>query len=155
MRTRNSARQNIKSTTLRIGSTAVLILIVSISMAVATVLCLSTAHSSYVVAEQQAKFVTATYANESAGQKFLQEVSDALANSPNSRASLTETFENSLPLGAILETNKITYTIVDTQTNRTLFIALSLSDDKTYSIVSWKSTSPWEEQSTGMPMRCN
>lgn len=148
-------RQQGRADNVRIGPISVFTLIIVLCMAVLAVLSFSTAHASLVMAERQATATDELYADEVAAQEFLAGLDarlapvraakgDAAAGASAVAAGLIDMRDaaQDAAAGQVEVTAGISDTTVtarcECQNGRTLYLAITILDDATYRIDTWK-----------------
>ena len=135
----------------RIGPISLFTLIVVLCLAVMAVLSVSTAQAGFAITQRQAAMTTSTYENEVAAQEFIAHVDAALAGVRDNGGDASDAKKAIEPVlaqyaenNAKVEGSTVTATFV-AQGNRTLSVELAINNDATYSVVSWKATTLWEQ----------
>lgn len=129
----------------RIGPVSLFSLIILLSLAVLSVLTLSTAQAAYTSAIKQASFSDDLYQNEMLGNDLLALVDTELkaaSDKGDTRAQALNSLEKTLPEYAQVEGNEVRGQII-AESGRTLTIILTISSDLQYSVSSWKATIEW------------
>lgn len=160
----------------RMGPISLFTLIVVLCLAVMVVLSLATAQAGFAVTQRQASTTSDTYRNEVAAQEFVAGVDAALAtvrngdNGDNGDASGDSAADAVPPahgskMGAAcaavsaalpaLSANEayidgnMVHATFTVESDRSLSIALEITDGATYKVVSWKATTLWTEEAGG------
>jgi hypothetical protein len=138
-----------RSTHMKNGLLSLLTVVIVISLATAAVLAVSTSHAMKALADRQAMMTGEGYAAEKSAQTFVamldEEITDAAENSENVLKRVNK-HANELLVDAVQEGVSATYNMVDdeltctfTTTNgRMLETRLTIGNEGTYEIKSWK-----------------
>ena len=119
---------------MRLGILAVLLLVIGISLTTLGVLTLSTAQADLRLAQRYAETTRAQYQREAAGQTFMQEVQNALAQGmdPMQLEGVTQN-------GDIFEKTIAGDSVA-------LCIGFRVTEPGNYEIVRWETTTQWAPQ---------
>lgn len=160
----------------RMGPISLVALVIVLCMSVMCVLSITTAQAMFSSTKRQADATVEVYACEQAGQQFLANVDEVLAGVRSSGASKeaalaalqgagdelvssiditpAQTSQTTPLISSAVEvaentdaTTAISATFV-TDTDRRLSVELALNDDATYRILSWKTTTFWNNYNT-------
>lgn len=126
-----------KQKRVRLGSIAILFVVIVLCVAVMAVLTVSTVRADRAMTERYAQQVSERYDLQSEGQRWLSEVDAALQRTGG---ALTQA---DLPDGTTLEGDRLSVTL--TTENRALYAELELDDAGGYRITAWTDTARWEE----------
>ena len=121
----------------RLGSIAILFVVIILCVAVVSVLAVSTVRADRAMTERYAQQVEERTQLQNMGQRWLSEVDAALQSTG---ASLTQ---EDLPAGTTLEDGRIRAEL--TTENRVLKAVLALDGEGGYQIVTWADSARWEE----------
>lgn len=124
----------------RIGPVSLFTLVVLLCLAVLAVLALSTAQSSYVVAQKQAAQTTALYQNESEANEAIAKLDSCLQVARSQSLGLDgakELIEADLPESVTVNGNNVTIRVAD-EGGRTLDVSIRLFSDLDYMVLGWK-----------------
>lgn len=149
---------------MRHGLISLLTVVVIISLATIAVLTVATGHAMGALSERQANMTVESYKDEIAAQTMLAEVDDELLaarkDGTSGAASIMARIESKANLmlaQACPEGITATYDIEGTvltctfisENGRRLQTGVSIGDDATYDIVSWKLTAAPQEEDNG------
>lgn len=123
------------------GALSVLLLVITICLAVLSVLSFSTAHASRSLAEKQAVQVAGSYTAERSGQVWLAEI-DAILEDAGQNASPDDYIAAHIPAGSTFE-QAIISTQIEGDDGRRLTVSLALDEGYHYTIASWKNDVLW------------
>lgn len=154
-------------TNVRIGPISLITLVSVIILAVLAVLCLATTRANYTMAERQTEATEQAYILDSVGQIAVAKIDAALQTSTTGTTAAEQVQSDAANLSSAIideatqagiDTSKVATTfeangsnvnLTVTDEGRTLSALISLHDDHTYTIASWKTTTDWtEEQDT-------
>lgn len=135
----------------RMGPISLFTLVIVLCLAVLGVLAITTAQATFAAAEKQALFTTDTYMNETAAQEFVAEVDAALASvreEGGDYAEAREAVQEILPADATFENATVSVTFT-ADSGRILDVQLTIRQDATYEITTWKATTEWTNTDSG------
>lgn len=161
------------TTSVRMGPVSILTLVIVLCLAVMAVLSITTANASLALSERQASFVGDDYANETVGQAFYAELDNALAPvragggdaeagaaavaaqldeliaraGDASTASTSPIGADAPALSAAIDGTAVT-AHVESASGRCLDMTFAITDDARVSVLSWKATTLWTEDTT-------
>lgn len=147
----------------RMGPISLVTLVIVLSMAVMTVLSVTTAKATFSSTERQAKATADIYTCETAGQEFLAALDGKLASYTSRTDALAALRTDYIDLLSGITTDGIS-SAVDiassddaqvavsatfvTASNHRLSITLAINDNCTYRILSWKTTTFWNNNTS-------
>lgn len=156
-----------ESGSVRMGPISLVSLVIILSLAVLTVLSITTSQAMYSSTKRQADSTADIYLCEVAGQEFLANVDEVLAGvregepSRESAIAALRDAGNSLLEGLTVSgissavevasdegADEVVSATFVTQGDRRLSVTLAVSDSATYRILSWKTTTFWNNYST-------
>lgn len=155
-----------KSTSsMRIGPISVITLISILMLAVLTLLCLATTRANYTMAQRQSAATTQAYVLDACAQDIVSEIDDELQSAGSATAAASAISENAASVAqaaiALLETQGIDagdltaeVQVQGTQIainvaqagERELNAIVTLNDNLTYTINSWKTSTIWQSE---------
>lgn len=125
----------------RNGPVSILVLVIVLCLAVMAVLALTTSMAEKSITERQAASTSEMYANELEGQTLLAHLDAALKRAPTVSAALNSL---DLPEGWTYE-NGIFEVMFEQPGGRQLSIELSIPSTSSYEIISWRTSTEWNE----------
>lgn len=135
----------------RMGPISLLALVILICLAVLAILAIATANATYETTNKQGSFVSSSYENETAAQEFLADVDGALArvrqNGGDGASAVMELAETA-PTGATIEGATVTAQF-SSRDGRTLTISIEITDEATYTITEWKTSTRLSDKQSG------
>lgn len=135
----------------RMGPISLLSLVILICLAVMAILAITTANATFATTEKQGSFLSSSYENETAAQELLADIDARLAGVREQGSDATraaEALAGILPSGATIE-NDVLKAQFFTEDGRTLTIALAFTDEGTYEIIEWKTSTRFSETQSG------
>ena len=147
-------------TGVRIGPISLLTLISVLLLAVLAMLCVTTTNAASAMSERQAENVSDTYALDSCGQKVLACIDEKLQSGAGTSASFAAStvtagwntiqqkvvaagYADGLDISASSDGNTISFDI-STDAGKTLSAKVRVSDNMTYTVEEWKTTTTQE-----------
>lgn len=146
-----------ESTNVRIGPISLLTLISVLLLAVLAVLCVTSANAANAMSQRQASALEETYALDASGQRVLAAIDEELHNANGSSGSfaastvgvhlqrqLDSLAADSQTINVQTDGSRIEFT-VSASDGKALSAAVRISDNLTYSVEEWKTTTTQTE----------
>lgn len=154
-----------KPSTMRMGPASLFALIIILCLAVLGVLSATSAQAGSAMAQRQASFATADYANETVAQTLYARADEALepvraqgggsqagcaaldAALPRISEEAAAAVEKPPALSVSLDGSQLTAHL-ETEDGRCLDVSLQVNDDASLSVASWKASTLWVEDTS-------
>ena len=132
------------------GPISLLSLVILICLAVMAILAVTTANATFATTEKQASFLNSSCENETAAQEF-PAVSARLyqvRRNGGDGAAAAKALAESAPDGAVVEDDTVSAQF-GTADGRTLTISIDITDEATYTITEWKTSTRLSDKQSG------
>ena len=135
----------------RMRPISLLSLVILICLAVMAILAVTTANATFATTEKQASFLNSSCENETAAQEFLADIDARLyqvRRNGGDGAAAAKALAESAPDGAVVEDDTVSAQF-GTADGRTLTISIDITDEATYTITEWKTSTRLSDKQSG------
>lgn len=134
----------------RTGALTLLIVVVVIGLSLLAVLTFSTARADAAMANRYGQQVALQTSMENKGEIWLSEVDEAIAQSKQNGTLVWDDLQAHLPQGTVLDTRsgEVSVTLTSEEGNGSLYAAVAVLPDGTFTVTAWQLTTDWEEDTS-------
>lgn len=134
----------------RTGALTLLIVVVVIGLSLLAVLTFSTARADAAMANRYGQQVAFQTNMENEGETLLSEVDEAIAQSKQNGTLVWDDLQAHLPQGTVLDTRsgEVSVTLTSEEGNGSLYAAVAVQPDGTFTVTAWQLTTDWEEDTS-------